>query len=488
VDDEIDRLLRDHAERWRDAQPDVRAATTNAVGRAASPIPTWRRRTGLVLVATGCVALIAAALALTLRHDDTAHSTRVATSPSTTDAARPVTPVTVPLPNGVHLAADVSAVFEFPAFTNVNVLAVDARAPGVWAWGAGGKPTKAGTFAADSRIWHYDPTTGTTKSWSIGTSGDVLGGVAYPALAACASGVWFGSNHLLLRLDPSTGAQRRYTVSSGAASAATDADRPDNGMSGVTALACDAHDGTVLVGLSDSTTAFRFHPSDGTFDPIALPADGVVTMMATATDGDVAIGLQSTRGAGPNRVMVVPHDGKPSRIVAVQNSLTVTAVGDRILVGVGAQVIEPGATNASDPLIPDSVAGKLDPTTTAPWPLPDGRLVLRGNDPGPALIVLDPSTRGGTVSTLPVALGTQRCGRANIIDHFGPSEELGGPNVTTTTIDPDAPCPITLNGGPWMNTYVVDRSGDLYGFAQLRDPEDHRATSFHESLVRIHLP
>jgi hypothetical protein len=39
-----------------------------------------------------------------------------------------------------------------------------------------------------------------------------------------------------------------------------------------------------------------------------------------------------------------------------------------------------------------------------------------------------------------------------------------------------------------MNTYVVDRSGDLYGFAQLRDPEDHRATSFHESLVRIHLP
>jgi hypothetical protein len=263
-------------------------------------------------------------------------------------------------------------------------------------------------------------------------------------------------------------------------------------MSGVTALACDAHDGTVLVGLSDSTTAFRFHPSDGTFDPIALPADGVVTMMATATDGDVAIGLQSTRGAGPNRVMVVPHDGSANRIVEVRDSLVVKADGTRFLVGTAAQVIEPGATAASAPLIPDSVVWRFQPGSTVPWPLADGRLVVRGAAPTPAIIEVHPSMDGRPPSTVPVAIGTQRCGPPPVItEPYGPSGPPvtdPNPNVATTTLDPNRPCPIL----PWevfqSKSFVVDKVGDVYCITLLRDPNDLRATSFPSSLIRVQLP
>lgn len=43
---------------------------------------------------------------------------------------------------------------------------------GVWVWSAS---------VDDSRVWRYDPVTSSTASWSLGSSADVLGGVAKPA-------------------------------------------------------------------------------------------------------------------------------------------------------------------------------------------------------------------------------------------------------------------------------------------------------------------
>lgn len=491
MDDELDNVLRDHAEHWRDVQPDVHASIPAGGGERATAVDTGGPRRAMVaLAAVICVVLLVVGVALMIRDGDAPRSTQVATTPTAPVTTHLIGPATLTLPAGVQLDNGASVVVNFPDNTGTPTLAVDPSTPGVWAWGVTGGPTRAGAIAGDSRIWHFDPTIGATKSWSIGASGDVMGGVSFPALAACPSGVWFGSNHLLLHLDPRTGAQQRSNVPS-VSSAATDAGRPDylRGLSGVSALACDRSDGTLLIGLSDSTTAFRFHPSTGTFDPIELPADGEVTMLAASADGDVAIGLQSVTGAGPKRVLVVPHDGSPSRIVPVEDSAIVVADGNRFVVGSSAQIIEPGATTASGPLIPDSVVGRLDPLTTVPWPLTGGRFMIAGYNPGPGVVVVDPSGGAGKVSTITVTIGKEPCGRAPVIDHFGPYDPADGgldPNITTTTLASDARCPIELDlsVGSTPGGVMVDRSGDLYGIVNLTGSDQSRQTS----LVRVHLP
>lgn len=496
MDDEIDRLLRDHAERWRDAQPEVHLARmTGGAARFRASRQGQRHRAVVAMAVTGCVVLLLAGVVLARRRAHVTPPTELATAPTAPSTTRPVTPTTSPLPTGVELSAGASVIMNLPSNSGIQAMAVDPDAPGVWAWGTGSEMVSANGIAGFSRIWHYDPATEALRSWTLGTSGDVMAGVSFPALAACSTGVWFGSNHLLLHLDPATGAQHRYTVPP-VSSAAADASRPEylRGLSGVMALSCDDHDGSVLVGLSDSTTAFRFHPSDGEFDPITLPADAEVTMLAASTDGDVAIGLQSVTGAGPHRVLVVPHDGAASRIVAVQDSAVVVADGDRFVVGSGAQIIDAGATSASDPLIPDSVVGKLDPSTTVPWPLTGGRFMIvgrpdggRSQDASVPRVVERRSTDSGGVTSHEVELGTMYCSHALLMVPYGPegpSDGSGDPHVTTTTLAPDARCPVGLDAGARAMGVVVDRSGDLYGIVDLNGPEP----SFQVSLIRVHLP
>jgi hypothetical protein len=66
----------------------------------------------------------------------------------------------------------------------------------------------------------------------------------------------------------------------------------------------------------------------------------------------------------------------------------------------------------------------------------------------------------------------------------GPSDGSGDPHVTTTTLAPDARCPVGLDAGARAMGVVVDRSGDLYGIVDLNGPEP----SFQVSLIRVHLP
>jgi hypothetical protein len=359
-------------------------------------------------------------------------------------AARADTALGISLPDGTVLSVRIEAP---NGFGTIQHLATSPGLPGVWAWSAS---------ADDSRIWHVDPTSGRTSDWSIGTSGDVLGGVGGTALAACGPIAWFGSNHTLVRLDSRTGQSTHYVVPETAPIAAVDAERPPavRGRSGVSSMACRADGTQLVIGLADATDAFRFDTADATFTRLPLPLDNEAASTAIADDGRAAIGLLpygDRRGA--HELLVFAPERTTGTEIEVGDATSVRASGNRFVIGSGARVLDTDEHLSAAAIAPDRVAPPpIGLGNQGPQPLPDGRLAVAFAD---GVHLVTPSTTGANVVTVR-NLGDRSCDDSGVIGQ--PFNTV----VPTTALAPGARC------GIGTATIATDVDGRLYAVLDTR--------------------
>ena len=327
--------------------------------------------------------------------------------------------------------------------STLTTLATQRGTGGVWAWDVGSDTDVPGK--PDSRIWHYDAATGKTSSWSIGTSGDVLGGIVDPALAACAKTTWFGSNHSLIELDPTTGSIKSYTVPSVAAVPEVDATVPPGAKvrSGVQSIACSDETSSIVVGMSNASSIFVFDTSSHDFREVPLPDHTSVTEIATDGNSHAAVGLQvyGQDGVGhPTELVLVELKTNATKAVSVTDAIRVVERNGTFMAGdvTDANRVQPVTGSVSKVAGTSSV--DADPSIGAAQTLPDGRYVVASKS---GLRLID---RTGNVPEVRLSLGQVDC-------FNGGAAPDGSPLPTSP---PGESCPVLAR------VLVVDDLGNVF--------------------------
>lgn len=351
-----------------------------------------------LLVTGGCVASTGGAS----RSAPTVKMKTLTRSPSLgSEATNAVDPVALEQYQSTYRPGDSSVKIAFlPSlgFGTIQTFAASGTTPDVWAWSAS---------ATDSRVWHYDSQSGHATSWSLGSTGDVMGASAFPQLTACGSRAWFGIGHTLIELSSESGVLNRLTAPTGEPIPQVEAYRPANlrGISAIDALACS--DTTLVVGLANSNTAQILDLATREFSAVSLPAEYEVASAAVARGGVIGLGLRPygpDAATTPHLVLEVDAAGREIRRVVVADAAHLQTDGDSFLAGSSLQRAKPGDATADPGLAAADDAGVVSPRQSAPLLLPDGRIVRVGHDS-----TLRVSGPDGATST-PVSLGRDICG------------------------------------------------------------------------------
>lgn len=338
-------------------------------------------------------------------------------------------------------------------YGTIQTLATSPTSAGVWAWVAS---------ETDSRVWHYDATSKTSTSWSLGSSGDVMGSVSFPQLVACGDEAWFGSGHTLIRISSTAGVTERLVVPKVDPIPQVDAYRPANlkGRSAVDALACSSSQ--LVVGLSDSTTAQILDLKSHTFSPIPLPSGFEVGSAAIEPSGNLAFGIRSygpDAAATANRVIQMDVAGKIIAQTDVADSSHLILDKTGLVVGATLQRIDAKGAIIGTGLPTTAMASNLPPNASPPIELTDDRLVAINQ--GSVLTLIDPAKPNPTTS---VDLGTDICGVTML-----PMAPVG------TTIPHPSRCPVgtrffDIDGANHL--YVVPTNGGTVPVLQVDLPTD----------------
>lgn len=327
--------------------------------------------------------------------------------------------------------------------STITTLATQRGRGGVWAWDVGSDSEAPGT--PHSRIWHYDAATGKTRSWSIGTSGAALGGIATPALAACGKSTWFGSKHSLIELDPSTGSAKRYTVPPVTTVPEVDATLPKAAevRTGVQSIACSDETSGIVIALSNANAVLYFDTIGHNFRSIPLPSHTSSTEIATDGKGHAAVGLQvfGSDGVGhPTELELLDLKTNATKTVHVADAAHVVARHGSFIAGdvTDANRVQPMSGTVAKVAATPSV--DADPSIGAAQTLPDGRYVVASKA---GLRIIDPT---GKTREVEMSLGKVAC--------FNGGEAPDGSPLPTSP--PGKSCPVEAR------VLVVDDLGNVF--------------------------
>ncbi len=339
--------------------------------------------------------------------------------------------------------------------SSLPILATQRGSAGVWVYDTW---FDASSNSPTASILHYDPATGATRTWPIGQSGDALGGVALPALAACANATYLGSNRSLLQLDPSNGMVTTFTIpASGSLSPAHQVPPEVKPSSGINSLSCGP-DGAVLVATNADASVYIFHAKTKKFTPIALPPNSSVTQVAANEKGQAAVGLYRYAAASPGGrqvghptevAFVDVNNGRLGQVRIVASSSLIASVpgGFRASSNAGSTFLSPDGTIAKQAAYPTGVG--VDRTGGDASFLPDGRLVFAG---GKGLVVTDPNHADHPTT---VGIATVPCG-GHFKNASGGLASAGQSSAPPETIPPGTACPVGADA------IAVDDRGNVY--------------------------
>lgn len=341
------------------------------------------------------------------------------------------------------------------------ILATQRGSAGVWVYDTWRDTSNNSPTAS---IWHYDPATGATRTWPIGHSGDALGGVTLPALAACANATYFGSNRSLFQLDPSNGVVTTFSIPApGALSPAQQVPPGVKPSSGINSLSCGP-DGAVVIATNADASVYVFHPSTMKFTSIALPPNSSVTQVAADEKGQAVVGLYRYAATSPGGrqvghptevAFVDVNNGKLGQVRTVASSRLIARVpgGFRASSITGSTFLSPDGTIAKHAAYPTSGgAGRSGGDASF---LPDGRFVFAG---GKGLVVIDPSQ---TDHQATVGIATVPCG-GHFKNASGGLASAGQSSTPPETIPPGTACPVGADAiavDDKANVYVVPTAG-----------------------------
>lgn len=224
------------------------------------------------------------------------------------------------LPDGSNVSI---SGFERPAH-----LAVDPTRAGVWFIGAGDASTAAE---------FYDPSLGKVNSWAIGSpqADHLFTGVENAITVGADGDVWIGINTTVIRLQPSTGAVTKLTVTPEDSAGVEAARSP--ALRGAHAIRALALNGTRLaVAMSGAADVPVLDTSSlQQSQDFQLPANNEALDLDYSTDGTLGVALRNYSTKADDTLLVASASGStrtvatPSDFVHHDGSLLVTGASQR---------------------------------------------------------------------------------------------------------------------------------------------------------------